>query len=264
MNRIVQRSKTTPRVKDGRVQRKNHRDVSWREPGPIEIRVCVPGPGYRHVVTREQLEHFVELIPDWSEISRGLDALVLAEGSTRVDGWYRDRELVLTAWPDPVEITVGAEYHAMHREIWERIGVPSRPAPKFISAVIGGDPDVCPEARDELDRWLSSSKFEIVRTNVEGEWVAIDRDEVPGTILAELTEIGHELHLYERCVFMRFDRCTAAIYQLLHVFLHELGHHVDAMTLPERGGGRGEDYAEQWANRCAARIWDDAVALLRR
>lgn len=55
--------------------------------------------------------------------------------------------------------------------------------------------------------------------------------------------------------FMGFERVTAAAYQLLHVFLHELWHHVDAITLPARGATvRGEADTEVWANRCADRI----------
>lgn len=261
MSRVIgRRSKTTPRVKNGRVQRKNHRDVSRR--GPLEIQVEVPGPGYRHVVSRELLQRFVELIPDWSDISRGLELIVLAEGNTWYDGRYQDGVIELTAWDDPVAYAMTPIYHAMHRPIWDRLRVPSRPEPEFIAKVWVGDLD---EAEHEIAAWLRTSEFGIVDGEVEGEWLAIDRDEVPGTVLAELTEIGYEIHIYARCVFMRFDRCTAAAYQLLHVFLHELGHHIDAMALPDRGVcRRGENYAEQWAIRCADLIWDDAMALIRR
>jgi hypothetical protein len=41
---------------------------------------------------------------------------------------------------------------------------------------------------------------------------------------------------------------TARAYQLLHVFLHELGHHMDRLTTrSQRWCARGEDYAEQYA-----------------
>jgi hypothetical protein len=41
---------------------------------------------------------------------------------------------------------------------------------------------------------------------------------------------------------------TARAYQLLHVFLHELGHHMDRLTTRSRVEcARGEDYAEQYA-----------------
>jgi hypothetical protein len=262
MARVMRRSKATPRVKDGKVQRKNYRDMK-REPGPLEIQVEVPGPGYRHVVTRELLERFLELVPDWSEISRGLELVVLTDGSTRYDGRYENGVVELTAWPDPVAISVTPVYHAMHRAIWDRLGVPNRPTLEFIATVPSFEfPDA---AEREIAAWLHTSEFEIVEAEAEDEWLAVERDEVPGTILAELTQIEDAIHIYERAVFMRFDRCTAAAYQLLHVFLHELGHHIDAMALPARGVCmRGENYAEQWAIRSAELIWDDALALLRR
>lgn len=261
---MSRRSKSTPRVKDGRVQRKNYRDVS--QPGPLEIQVDAPTAGHCHVVSRELLERFVELIPEWREHSRGLERIVLGGGGTRYDGRYEDGVIELSAWPDPVAIIMAPGYHAMHRAIWDRLRVPSRPEPEFIAMVWSGDPDVdSDEAEQAIAEWLDTSEFEIVAGEGEDEWLAIDRDEVPGTVLAELTRIDHAIHIYARCVFMRFDRTTAAAYQLLHVFLHELGHHIDAMTLPGRGVcKRGESYAEHWANRCAESIWDDALALIRR
>jgi hypothetical protein len=53
-----------------------------------------------------------------------------------------------------------------------------------------------------------------------------------------------------------FDRSTARAFMLLHVFLHELGHHVDRSS--SRGGGdcpRGEDFAESWAIERERQLW---------
>ena len=50
---------------------------------------------------------------------------------------------------------------------------------------------------------------------------------------------------------------TARAYQLLHIFLHELGHHHDRVTTRSKSSAaRGESYAEAYANRYAAQIWD--------
>jgi hypothetical protein len=47
-------------------------------------------------------------------------------------------------------------------------------------------------------------------------------------------------------------------FQLLHVFLHELGHHRDRMTTrSERRAARGEAFAERFALELAEDIWDD-------
>ncbi len=265
MARVRRRSKTTPRVKGGRVQRKNHRDVEFGPLGPLTVRFEVPGPGYRHVVTREPLEGFIALVPDWDRASRGLAEIVFAEGDEWTDGWYFDGTIAVTAWSDPLAITVGPHYYAQHRAIWARLRVPQRPAPEFLGTVPGFIDD---DGRlydplqkllwDRLEVYLLS-----VRKDGAGQWAIIDDDVMPGVQLAEVVEIEGELHVYEACVQMRFDRRTAAAHQLHHVFLHELGHHVDAMARPHPGFTvRGEDYAEGWAERCAEQIWDEALALI--
>lgn len=55
---------------------------------------------------------------------------------------------------------------------------------------------------------------------------------------------------------VRWTESTARAYQLLHVFLHELGHHHDRMTTRSRNRtARGETYAETYATRYADQIW---------
>lgn len=51
----------------------------------------------------------------------------------------------------------------------------------------------------------------------------------------------------------------ARAFQLVHVFLHELGHHHDAMTNRGRRVARGERYAEQFAHELEELIWDDFI-----
>jgi len=56
---------------------------------------------------------------------------------------------------------------------------------------------------------------------------------------------------------LQFTEATARAYQLLHVFLHELGHHHDRMTTRERThSARGEGYADDYAMRYMDRIWE--------
>jgi hypothetical protein len=51
-------------------------------------------------------------------------------------------------------------------------------------------------------------------------------------------------------------------FQLLHVLLHELGHHHDRMTTrTQRRASRGERYAEAYANRHGDFLWDRYAAL---
>jgi hypothetical protein len=54
---------------------------------------------------------------------------------------------------------------------------------------------------------------------------------------------------------------TVRAYQLLHIFLHELGHHHDRVTTrTRRRSARGEGYAEQYAWAYEEQVWERYVA----
>lgn len=49
---------------------------------------------------------------------------------------------------------------------------------------------------------------------------------------------------------IEFDERTAKAFQLIHVFLHELGHHNDRMTTrSKRSAARGESHAEEYSKK---------------
>lgn len=55
-----------------------------------------------------------------------------------------------------------------------------------------------------------------------------------------------------------FDEASIKGFQLMHILLHELGHHHDRMTSHRQETiGRGEPYAEAYALEYAERLWDD-------
>jgi hypothetical protein len=176
--------KTAPRVRDGRVQRKNRSAPTptyWntRQPVPVVDRER-PGPGARHLLRRRDVFEFVALLPEWGRLSEGLDAVLLARASD-ADGWYDHGVVGICAWDRGLWVDWPRRWAEDHRELLDRLGV--------------------------------------VR---EGRG---DR------------------------VTVRFTETSARAYQLLHVFLHELGHHVDHMTTRSRRGGRGEGFAEDYAYR---------------
>jgi hypothetical protein len=60
--------------------------------------------------------------------------------------------------------------------------------------------------------------------------------------------------------YVDFDRNSAKAFLLLHIFLHELGHHVDCMDSKSRKQpSRGEQFAEDWANEYAEILFDSYV-----
>jgi hypothetical protein len=112
----------TPKVRDGRVQKKNN----WADtPAPEEIRLERRDPawGGRHLITIAQLRDFIALLPMWDEVAVGLHAIVLdsaddcmgwcAAGIVAVCDWDAD-----LWWEDPVP-----EWMEEHRELLDRLEV---------------------------------------------------------------------------------------------------------------------------------------------
>ena len=178
--------RTTPRVKNGRVQRK-HRYLFTARLGYVFDRES-PEKGFRHVLTKKDLRDFIELIPDWDNLSLGLECIRLGKGDASDDGYYEHyhREgtatIVLQAWPRELWQDIEREYFLVHRSIFDQLRISY---------------DDCGET-----------------------------------------------------FFCRFTRDQARAYTLLHVFLHELGHHHDRMTSKgQKRTKRGEPYAEAFALR---------------
>jgi hypothetical protein len=214
------------------------------------IRTELSGSGHRHVVTEADVRRFISLLPDWAELSRGLHEIVLAEGGD-ADGWYQDGTVALCAWYADEELPFRELYMVAHRPIFERLGVRMR-APEWEYR------GACPPSRNE-ERWFGLDAIEWLD---DGRCAGYEYDD-DGRLIEthELSYEARETHAYERTQRCRFTPVQARAFQLLHVFLHELGHHRDAVRAPHVGWiVRGESYAEQYANRYAGRIWERYAA----
>jgi len=175
--------RTATKVKDGRVQRKNrHRPTGHA--GYVLDRES-PGREFRHVVSKRDVQAFIDIIPDWPRLSKRLERIVLA---SRRDGWdgahefYHREEtgaVFLHAWRDDLWMDLTTAYFDSHQQIFETLGV------------------------------------------------SFDRQ--------------------EECVTCRFTEAQARAFTLLHVFMHELGHHYDSIQQKHRDSSKGEDYAESFA-----------------
>lgn len=188
------RHKTAPKVRNGKVQYKNRHEPTPRYRGlnktPIIDRERA-GYGYQHLISKKQLFQFIEIIPNWNELSKGLEVILLAAGNSEAMGWYNHGFIALSAWDSTIQREWDQDFVEEHIEILNRLGV-------------------------------------------------------------ELEE-GSE----DDTLLCLFDRVSARGFQLMHVFLHELGHHHDRMTTRSRREcSRGEDYAEDYANEYAERLWD--------
>jgi len=187
--------KTTTKVVGGKPQRKNRWQQTpncyntTQEQPAIDRRR--PGAGYRHVLKKRDVERFIRLLPDWEQLSIGLNVVVLAPGNLTCDGWHRPSVVAVCAWNIDQAIRVESWYYHAHKRIFKKLGVPC-------------------------------------------------------------TKLGNGEFLCE------FTGSTIRAYQLLHILLHELGHHHDRMTTKlQCRSSRGERFAERYALNYADRIWED-------
>ena len=166
------------------MQRKNRHQPTGHE-GYVLDRES-PGRGFRHVVSKRDVQAFIDIIPGWEGLSERLERITLAARSDDCDGahefFHREETgaIYLNAWPEDLWVELRAGYFDSHQQIFERLGV------------------------------------------------SYDR-------MADI-------------VMCRFTAVQARAFTLLHVFMHELGHHYDKVHQKHLGASKGEDYAERFAN----------------
>jgi hypothetical protein len=186
--------RTATKVVDGQTRPKNRHTPTTHQGYVIDRES--PGKGYRHVLTKRDLQNFLDLIPEWSVLSHRLERIVLAVGS--IDDGYHEfyhREktgaIFLHAWDEDLWVQISSGYFERHRDILQRLGV---------SFDLGDDSVAC-----------------------------------------------------------RFTERQAKAFVLLHVFMHELGHHRDLTHQKHRHSTRGENYAERFANRHFEQLFPNYV-----
>lgn len=85
--------KTAPKVKLGRVQKKNNWSYTpiadYIAGTTVAFQRERPAKGFRHILTKQHLERFISLLPDWDELAVGLKVILLASGEDNVDGGMR-------------------------------------------------------------------------------------------------------------------------------------------------------------------------------
>jgi hypothetical protein len=83
-----------------------------------------PGAGYRHVLQKHHVVDFIALLPDWEELSRGLNAIVLAPGDPTALGWHHSGVVAVCAWHDDLWTRWTLEGYAEDRDLIDRLAVP--------------------------------------------------------------------------------------------------------------------------------------------
>jgi hypothetical protein len=184
--------KTTPKVKDGKVQKKNRHDLTpnyWNtRQDKLQLDVRKPGKGYKHFLKKRDIVKFLQLLPNWEELNIELDAIILASGGG-ADGWYSNGVIAICAWEKEKTVSLHKSYYEDHKSIFDRLN-----------------------------------------------------------IRCEVKASGVVCHFTEPQIIA---------YQLLHILLHEFGHHHDRVSTKDKidNAPRGENYAEAYAFKYEKIIW---------
>jgi hypothetical protein len=208
--------RTTPRVRDGRVQKKN----SWRPargdywvlpPDAIQFDRRRPADGHRHVITISHLRTFLPLLPDWDEAAVGLRAVVL-DSAIDCYGWYEAGVVALCNWEQDLWSLEPPGFLRNHAELLALLGIecvlPSESQLREINELLT-EIDLAPIALEEC-AWRE----------------------------------------------LRWTEAQARAFLLLYTLPHELGHHHDRMTNRSRSRvARGEPYADEYAKLALDTIW---------
>src|SRR5438477_10427959 len=97
-----QARKVTPKVVRGKVQKKNSNAITFNywdhDPGYPVIDRQRPGAGCRHLLNKADIQKFIDILPDWEELSKGLKAIVLAKEDPGYYGWHEAGIIGICAW----------------------------------------------------------------------------------------------------------------------------------------------------------------------
>src|SRR4051794_1699487 len=119
--------RTATKVKNGHVQRKNRHRPTGHD-GYVLDRES-PGRDFRHVVSKRDVQVFIDIIPDWGRLSERLERIVLAGHSADCDGaheFYHREEtgaIFLNAWRDDLWTDLTKVFFDRHAQIFETLGV---------------------------------------------------------------------------------------------------------------------------------------------
>ena len=120
--------KSDPKVIGGLVQKKNNRAVTPNYYNTEQALPMIdrrrPGKGFRHLLMQKDIRSFIAILPDWDELSIGLNAIVLAPGDMDLFGYHTRGVVHICAWPDQIWIELSPEGFEAERRIIENLGVP--------------------------------------------------------------------------------------------------------------------------------------------
>lgn len=93
--------------------------------GLVEVRKEKPGRGFISLTIKRDMERFIELIPQWKELSLGLSQVVLSPGEKDVLGWRSPGIIGLNAWERELEWEdCTPDFYNMNKELFKSLEIP--------------------------------------------------------------------------------------------------------------------------------------------
>jgi hypothetical protein len=86
-----------------------------------------PGKGCRHLLLKSDIQRFIELLPNWEQLSEGLNAILLARFEFHLLGWHRPGRVAICAWERDLVQVFGASVVWEDRPILDLLGVVPEP-----------------------------------------------------------------------------------------------------------------------------------------
>ncbi len=83
-----------------------------------------PGSDYRHILKQKDVQKFISLIPEWPEISKGLNAIVLSRGELEYFGYHISGAIYICAWEKDYWISVTAAFYESNKDLLCQLCVP--------------------------------------------------------------------------------------------------------------------------------------------
>lgn len=242
--------RSAPRVVGGRVQRKNRwtHGPDWTPTHQVRIERYKPDEGFQHFVSPTDITAFLNLLPQWRELSIGLQRVVLSTDMSCL-GWHRPGTVAICPWEEYCTVVLYPEYYDEHASILGRLGVPCRSV-VMQKTVLGWSEDrLCLACGERIE--ANSKGYQLI-----GEPDVLCDDCGDVTPETHKDRFGNSVGWGTIGYLAEFTPATIQAFLLVHVLVHELGHHHDRMTSPKRRDcTRGERFAEEYAQRHEAEIW---------
>ena len=119
--------KIKPKLKLGKENKRNRIALSRKyeniEKGVLIIDKDEAGYGYKHLLDKQEILKFVEIIPEWEKLSEGLNIVLLAKGSNYSDGWHSKGKIAIRAWEKDLWREVSNHYFNEHKMIFDKLEV---------------------------------------------------------------------------------------------------------------------------------------------